>query len=225
MVSDEQISQIKKQLIQQIESTFPEGQKAQMVNEVQNMDNQQLIEFLKQNNLIKDEADLEKSSEQQCIFCALAQKQMPSTIIEETDEALAILELNPISEGHTIVIPKQHITKPEEIPQEVQNLATKLGEKLQKVFNPKRVDVAIRNVLGHEAINLIPIYEDETIDSSRNQSTPEDLAKIKEKIDSFQEAVEETESDNNNEPRAGGRDEEVPEEINEENTWLPKRIP
>ena len=45
-----------------------------------------------------------------CIFCAIAAGEIPSFKIYEDDIALAYLDINPFSEGHTLVIPKAHAT-------------------------------------------------------------------------------------------------------------------
>ncbi|KAI9495466.1 HIT-like domain-containing protein [Zychaea mexicana] len=49
------------------------------------------------NNLIDD-----------CIFCKIIRGEIPSHKIAETDKACAFLDINPISEGHCLVIPKYH---------------------------------------------------------------------------------------------------------------------
>ena len=43
-----------------------------------------------------------------CIFCAIADGEIPSFKIYEDDEVLAYLDINPFSEGHALVIPKEH---------------------------------------------------------------------------------------------------------------------
>lgn len=45
-----------------------------------------------------------------CIFCALAAGEIPSFKIYEDDLVLAYLDINPFTEGHTLVIPKAHST-------------------------------------------------------------------------------------------------------------------
>ena len=60
------------------------------------MSAEQLEEFIKKNNLIQQD--------QQCIFCSIIEGKMPSFKIAESDSAIAILEINPISKGHTIII-------------------------------------------------------------------------------------------------------------------------
>lgn len=43
-----------------------------------------------------------------CIFCKIANKTISAKIIKENDYAIAFLDLNPVSEGHFLVIPKKH---------------------------------------------------------------------------------------------------------------------
>jgi histidine triad (HIT) family protein len=43
-----------------------------------------------------------------CIFCAIAAGEIPSFKVYEDDVVLAYLDINPFSEGHTLVIPKEH---------------------------------------------------------------------------------------------------------------------
>jgi hypothetical protein len=65
-------------------------------------------------------------------------------------------------------------------------------------------------MFGHEIINILPIYTNETKDSPKKQSKPEELKQI---ADELSKAKEET------------TEEKPQEEINEKNTWLSKRIP
>jgi histidine triad (HIT) family protein len=43
-----------------------------------------------------------------CVFCDIVDKKIPALIIGENQGAIAFLDVNPISDGHTIVIPKKH---------------------------------------------------------------------------------------------------------------------
>jgi histidine triad (HIT) family protein len=44
-----------------------------------------------------------------CIFCKIIEKQIPVKIIAENDGAIAFLDVQPMSDGHTVVIPKKHV--------------------------------------------------------------------------------------------------------------------
>ena len=41
-----------------------------------------------------------------CIFCAIAAKRAPASIVYKTADAIAFLDIHPVVEGHTLVIPK-----------------------------------------------------------------------------------------------------------------------
>lgn len=43
-----------------------------------------------------------------CIFCKIVSKEIPAKIIAENSGAIAFLDVQPLSDGHTIVVPKKH---------------------------------------------------------------------------------------------------------------------
>ncbi len=43
-----------------------------------------------------------------CIFCKIVNKELPSYKVYEDDLVLAFLDINPLTVGHTLVIPKEH---------------------------------------------------------------------------------------------------------------------
>lgn len=44
-----------------------------------------------------------------CVFCKIANHQAPANIVYEDDLVMAIMDIDPISDGHTLVIPKKEI--------------------------------------------------------------------------------------------------------------------
>jgi histidine triad (HIT) family protein len=44
-----------------------------------------------------------------CVFCEIVAGQTPATVVKEWDDALAIVPLGPVVDGHTLVIPTQHV--------------------------------------------------------------------------------------------------------------------
>jgi len=50
-----------------------------------------------------------------CLFCKIVNKEIPSRIITETENSIAFLDAFPVSRGHTLVIPKNHYEKVEDM--------------------------------------------------------------------------------------------------------------
>ena len=44
----------------------------------------------------------------ECIFCRIVAGEIPSVRLWEDDEVIAFLDVNPLAEGHTLVVPRQH---------------------------------------------------------------------------------------------------------------------
>ncbi len=216
MLPEEQIKTIKEQLISQIDSTFPEDKKSAAISQIESMNAEQLEQFLIQNKFIKADEGSEETGGK-CIFCSIVFGEIPSTKIGENEKAIAILELNPISKGHTIIIPKEHIKTTPELPKESLELAGEIGGRLKQKFGAKDVIIEPANMFGHEIINVLPVYDNETLQSPKKQSTPEELAELKKDLEIIEVGDKPIQIDEvKKEPEP---------EINEKNTWLKERIP
>lgn len=105
----------------------------------------------------------------ECIFCKIVAKQIPAKIIEETENAIAFLDVNPTANGHTIVIPKKHTKdlSSTEWPllNDVINLVSSVASKLKKSdLDPWGINYLSNegNVAGQEVFHfhfhVIPKY-------------------------------------------------------------------
>ncbi|MDI6631944.1 MAG: histidine triad nucleotide-binding protein [Bacillota bacterium] len=47
---------------------------------------------------------------EECLFCKIAKKEVPSTIVYEDDDVLAFNDINPVAPVHILLIPKKHIS-------------------------------------------------------------------------------------------------------------------
>ncbi len=165
--TSEDLKNIKSKLIEHIKSTYDEKQSDEYISNIKSMDENQFLEFLKKQGIIKQDGTSTQQS--QCIFCSIVFGDLPSTKIGENEKAIAILELNPSSLGHSLIIPKEHLESKEKMDEEINILASKIQKKIQKTFNPKRTDLIPSNVMGHEIINVIPIYKNESLESERKK--------------------------------------------------------
>ena len=99
-----------------------------------------------------------------CIFCKIAKKEIPAKIVTETEKSIVFLDTFPLSRGHTLIIPKHHYEKVQDITVDDN---TDLFETLHKVIS--KVDkitgstlLAIHNgkesgqEIPHVHVHLIP---------------------------------------------------------------------
>jgi histidine triad (HIT) family protein len=81
-----------------------------------------------------------------CIFCQIIRGEMPSSKVFESEKVLAFLDINPVSKGHTLVIPKTHNVGFSEIPAD---LLTEMATVLQKIGQ------AAKTHLGSDGFNVL----------------------------------------------------------------------
>jgi len=82
----------------------------------------------------------------ECIFCQIVEKKIPSKIVFEDQKNLAFLDIFPISEGHTIIIPKKHFQNMEDIPE---------GELINVFKIVKKLAILIHNKLEIDGYNIL----------------------------------------------------------------------
>ncbi len=81
-----------------------------------------------------------------CIFCKMVAGQIPVTKIYEDDIVLSFLDIGPISDGHTLVIPKQHFEKLHKCPAEI------LGQVASRLGNIAKAVVSAMNSDGYNLL-------------------------------------------------------------------------
>jgi histidine triad (HIT) family protein len=75
-----------------------------------------------------------------CLFCRIVQKQIPATIVEETDQTLAFRDINPRAPVHVLVIPKQHISSLMELKPDDTAALMAVHQAIQRVAQKEKVD-------------------------------------------------------------------------------------
>ncbi|KAJ3011003.1 hypothetical protein NUW54_g2311 [Trametes sanguinea] len=81
-----------------------------------------------------------------CAFCKIVRGEAPAHKMYETDTVIAILDIQPLRPGHTLVIPKIHIPRVSELPDE---FAGECGKAVSRVAR------ALATVLGNTALNVV----------------------------------------------------------------------
>jgi histidine triad (HIT) family protein len=119
-----------------------------------------------------------------CIFCKIAKGEIPSVKVWEDEKHLAILDVNPINPGHTLVLLKKHADYIFDLgDKEYQDLmlaVKKIAKIIKSRLNPKRVGIVVEGFLiPHVHVHLVPINHGNELNPERAKpSNKEELEKI-----------------------------------------------
>ena len=109
-----------------------------------------------------------------CIFCKIIKGDIPSYTIYEDEIVKVILDINPVSNGHMLIIPKTHYVK---------NTSKDLYKKYKDKLNMDGLSITQNNDYGQEVkhyhLHLIPRYENDNIEFIKptNLDSVEDVYK------------------------------------------------
>lgn len=129
-----------------------------------------------------------------CIFCKIANGEIPSRTIEENDMFKVVLDVGPATKGHALILPKDHYRNlfdlPEETAAEVIKMAKKMALKMKDKLNCDGVNIVQNNeeaagqTVFHFHMHVIPRYKDDgqVIGWKPGQPSGEDLDAIIEEL-------------------------------------------
>ena len=124
-----------------------------------------------------------------CVFCEIVAGRASAHRIGENEQALAILDIQPFSPGHTLILSKRHVawwhdlTEPEAA--NLFGLAHQVGNRLRRAFDPEFVCLYARGRrIPHTHLFLVPTSRGDTLDRFFNeleklQETGEELASLR----------------------------------------------
>lgn len=105
-----------------------------------------------------------------CIFCKIVKGEIPCFKVYEDERVLAFEDINPIAEGHTLIIPKKHAENLWEIPSEdlsaIHLASQKVIHAIKEALNPAGVVVlqlngrGVNQVVMHYHLHLMPRASD-----------------------------------------------------------------
>lgn len=106
--------------------------------------------------------------EKNCTFCKIVERHISARIISQNDNAIAFLDAFPLSLGHTLIIPKRHYSKVQDMNSEYSSamfdLLRVVTEAVEKVTLAKASTIAIHNgveagqLILHVHIHIIPRF-------------------------------------------------------------------
>ena len=111
--------------------------------------------------------------DENCIFCKLANGEIPTSTLYEDEDFRVILDANPASKGHALIIPKEHYANPYELDDELASkvlvLAKKMITKLAGILECDGYNLVQNNgetagqTVFHFHLHLIPRYKGDAV--------------------------------------------------------------
>lgn len=127
-----------------------------------------------------------------CIFCKIINHEIPSSVIYEDDDVLAILDISQVTRGHTLVMPKKHVRNVLEADEETVQKCVLTARKLaaQIVTNLHASGVNILTNCGESAgqsvdhlhFHIIPRYDSNDAIQITFGETEQDLESVRRDI-------------------------------------------
>jgi len=123
------------------------------------------------------------------VFTKIVKGEIPAYKVAEDDRFLAFLDINPLTKGHTLVIPKEEIDYifdlPEELYKDLWLFARRVASAIEKVVKCERIGIAVVGLeVPHAHIHLIPINSiaDMNFAKPRVKMTNEEFKELAEQI-------------------------------------------
>ena len=129
--------------------------------------------------------------ESNCIFCKIANGEIPSTTLYEDDDFRVILDMGPAARGHALLLPKEHYANLFELDDELAAkalvTAKKVASRLKDALGADGFNLVQNNgeaagqTVFHFHMHLIPRYKDDGagISWTPGSATPEEMAEVK----------------------------------------------
>lgn len=170
-LSPEQVNSLKEQLRAQAQN-LPPAQKAEAMEQIESLSAEALELMLHQKQNPREES----------IFRLIAEGKIPSTKIDENESSIAVMEINPISKGHIIIISKDE-KNAKTPPAAAFALAKKLSKKIISKLKANSAEIQAESKLGETIINIIPVYDKPlNINSPRTKAKKDELEEIASKL-------------------------------------------
>lgn len=131
-----------------------------------------------------------------CVFCKIANGVIPSATLYEDEQFRVILDLSPVSKGHALILPKQHFADlcalDEAALSKVLGVSAKIGAAMKKSLKCTGFNLVQNNgesagqTVFHFHMHVIPRYENgsTTVSWTPGTATPEELNQIAKQIKS-----------------------------------------
>lgn len=121
-----------------------------------------------------------------CLFCKIIKKEIPSEIIYEDSDVFVFLDINPATNGDTLIVPKKHYLDMFDTPKEVLDHINEVMQKLYPIYKEKlkcdgltlTTNKDYAQEIKHFHIHFIPRYTNDEVKYLSNKDILKDLKEI-----------------------------------------------
>lgn len=125
-----------------------------------------------------------------CVFCSILAGDLPGEVVMEDEHTVALMDVNPWTRGHAIVIPRKHVANLYEIDDEelgrVHATAKRLAIRARDALGADGINIlnstnpAAWQTIFHLHVHVIPRYEGDPLElpTRPQQASPEELAEV-----------------------------------------------
>lgn len=122
-----------------------------------------------------------------CLFCKIINKEIEAEIIYEDEQLLAFLDINPTTNGDTLIIPKTHFLNIFEVPDDLLIKINNLSKKLYTIYSKKlncngltlSTNLFYGQEINHFHLHFIPRYYNDEVKHSSCKAILKNLKEIK----------------------------------------------
>ncbi|MFB6190557.1 MAG: HIT family protein [Candidatus Nanohaloarchaea archaeon] len=125
-----------------------------------------------------------------CVFCGIIDGEIPSHTVYEDEDVVAFLDANPVSRGHTLVVPREHVETIHEAAgmSYMWDALVKVANAIRHAFEPGGINIDQNNgelagqEVPHMHFHVTPRYTGDEIDLSYDRSGLENGEEVAEQI-------------------------------------------
>ncbi len=124
-----------------------------------------------------------------CVFCKIINGEIPSEKVYENDKVYAFMDINPLNDGHVLIVPKSHAGTIHEIGEDdflaVMSATHKLAAAVRKALNPDGINLmqlngkAANQVVPHLHVHIVPRWSGDGLTISQWEIVSGNLEKVK----------------------------------------------
>lgn len=123
-----------------------------------------------------------------CVFCKIVQKQLPASFVYEDTFCLAFMDLHPISDGHVLVVPKQHCARFAQLPAETAGHLLKIAQRILKAIESTAIRCEAANLflsdgsaagqdVMHSHLHIVPRFLGDGLKMGFSHTDPEEATR------------------------------------------------